>query len=446
MSAMTRLARCDVIRDSEMTDVGHFDALPLGIPEQGAKVRIVTKHSAVAVANSHRGRRALWPLLTDKLNVSTAESIADSTLEVLRFPKAKYNSFVFSADLTAATDNLGWPYIRELCSRLEIPFSWVSPSTLSGEPVCRGTGMGLPSSWPVLSIAHYCICRAVDPNHSFRIKGDDLIALWDVEQISHYHRLCEAVGFLINGKKTVSSVFWGTFCEVTYRRAGRTLYRQRDFSVRALCRGEPMPMEHWRYVASLGIPQKLLYGLHRLACRRWYRLAHKSKVEVYLPPQIGGLGFPPKRTTLMVSPKGSSLHRALHNGITIPLQMEEVGTSMLMYLRAFDRVKWSVNGSEEETARVKAKMYLLGRAAFIDCALGKWRKLSTSIGARVRRLAEFSRKFQKVSPEPFPTDYETVYRTISRLQVVDSDPLLWVGRSSEICTRDESLVSGVVRL
>jgi hypothetical protein len=89
---------------------------------------------------------------------------------------------------------------------------------------------------------------------------------------------------------------------------------------------------------------------------------------------------------------------------------------------------------------------LIGRAAFIDCAEGLWRKLSSSAGAKIRRLKNFTVKFQKVAPQPYPADFETVYRVVDSVQVVDADPLLWVGRSSEICPRDESLVSGVVRL
>lgn len=73
--------------------------------------------------------------------------------------------------------------------------------------------MGMPLTWPILSILHYTVAMEVDPTGSFRILGDDLIADWTPVQISIYEDYIQRCGCILNKSKSFLSRSKGVFAE-----------------------------------------------------------------------------------------------------------------------------------------------------------------------------------------------------------------------------------------
>lgn len=283
--------------------------------------------------------------------------------------------------------------------------------------------MGLPASWPVLSLAHYAICRVVDPTHSFRIKGDDLIALWTDFQISHYHKLCEQVGFLVNTKKSVVSDTMGVFCEVTYRREKKTLVRCSDFSIRSFCRGEPLQPDQWLMLIRHGASLKRLHFLTRKSCRAHLAVARKLGLDPYAAPSCGGWGFPPKDLDSKVQTRTSCIVRAMHNGQFVMRDPEGASGPLVqqMIKLNFDPIRWGANGTGDPVAWSRVFGLMVGRAAFVDASHGLLvsdRKKLLQKGRRLRELALINSKL-----EPFPTTYRTMYDVLHRLRPMGPPPV-----------------------
>jgi hypothetical protein len=395
------------------------DAVPLAIPEWGGKVRIVTRHSADLIAHSHRGRRTLFSMLVKNKHCATSDTLSDPDLDVLDFSQVQPGAKVFSADLSAATDFLGWPIIKMICQKAQIDFRWVSPTTLSGKPVCRGTAMGLPSSWPVLSLAHYAVCAVVDPGHAFKIKGDDLIALWPQVYIDRYYRLCAWVGFVPNKKKTVVSDRYGMFCEVTYFRTENKLSRMKDFSIRSFVKGEPLDHISWLKIHRRGVPLTRLSSMFTRFFRHWIYLSKLMKVPRYLPQACGGLGFPPRRMHQKMSWAEARAVGRCHNGIPNRVNDDRAGSTTKMFLKVLDSVIFSVEGRDVLTEKFRSKSALvLARAAFIDAVHGEYIRTEHSRRITVQRLSTLFRAISGPG-RPVPgTTYATAYDVADRLRVV----------------------------
>nr|UIW13850.1 MAG: RNA-dependent RNA polymerase [Rhizoctonia solani narnavirus 7] len=194
----------------------------LPIAEQGNKWRIVTKSpfeivllgqkvlkSHFSVLFKYRGSR--HPLVDADLSFY----VKDDNLE----------RKVYSADLSNATDYLSHEAIASACKILRIDEKLVKShdyETQFGTKVPkRGTFMGLPPSWIVLSTTHMAVCYVVDPSgRSFYIKGDDLIAYWTKVQWERYLDLMSKIGFKMNLKKSFISSTRGIFCEKPYKLSG----------------------------------------------------------------------------------------------------------------------------------------------------------------------------------------------------------------------------------
>nr|WOW34795.1 RNA-dependent RNA polymerase [Ustilaginoidea virens narnavirus virus 13] len=390
------------------------------IPEQGAKYRLVTKNDPATVAHSHRARRALFPLLSAQKHVSTSASLLDPELARLDIKPYK-GGRIFSADLTAATDLMGRPVISALCSRYGIPLSWVCSDTLDGVTVVRGTSMGLPASWPVLSLVHYAIARIVDPGHNFWIKGDDLIAFWSDFHIRLYRAMLDSVGFSLNEKKSVISDTLGVFCEVTYERKGNSLVRLRDFSLRGFCRGEPLPPDQWQMLVRHGATLKRLNFLTRKSCREYLRLSRRFGVDPYGPPAIGGLGMPPKAMSAKLTPRSSALIRAAHNGSFTVMDPESCSGPMVSRVRKamFDTISWGVEGKGSVDAFDELSSLMTARAAFVDAAHGRLKSGRFRRVQKMRRLVECA-KLNAGKAQPFPTTYATAYDVLHRLRPMEN--------------------------
>lgn len=107
---------------------------------------------------------------------------------------------------------------------LGIPFELFSGGTLTlnhcTKPILRGTLMGIPLSFPTLTLIHYWFCRYIvnAPVSSFYIKGDDLISLWPSRLIKFYSQnLQKYTGMVPNSSKEFISRNRGLFCEKPYQ-------------------------------------------------------------------------------------------------------------------------------------------------------------------------------------------------------------------------------------
>jgi hypothetical protein len=141
----------------------------------------------------------------------------------LKFRKRKGKLVLFSADLSAATDNLSQWAIRSVCGALKIPYDLVSGGDIDGHPIRRGTLMGIPLSWVVLSLVHAWACAEMGiPEGSFHLKGDDLVGLWTQEEIDTYStQLVVMTGMDLNPSKCICDAGFAVFCERMFVRTSR---------------------------------------------------------------------------------------------------------------------------------------------------------------------------------------------------------------------------------
>jgi hypothetical protein len=218
-------------------------AKTLIIKELGNKYRVVTPCDAVTVLNSHSERLRLKPRLYRSRAIGTP--LLERPLVFKLSIDDNSKRFLFSADLSAATDTLSWDCIDKLSRYWEfdprLVKSFTYESTIHGQVKPNtGTFMGLPLSWTVLSLTHEMICRVVDSSgESYFIKGDDLIAYWTIAQWLLYKELSASCGFVINDKKTMVSLTEGIFCEKFYRL------------------GRPTKIKGWRKVAIALYPEEI---------------------------------------------------------------------------------------------------------------------------------------------------------------------------------------------
>ncbi|QJT93742.1 RNA-dependent RNA polymerase [Erysiphe necator associated narnavirus 10] len=388
--------------------VPSYDAKPIAIAERGGKVRIVTKHDSELVALSATARRALWPFLNSESNRPLSVPLKDSTMVEVTFPKGRgHPSYkVFSADLSAATDYLSHEAISLVANKVGCPLSWISPLTLDNKPVFRGTAMGLPASWPVLSIIHYAICSVVDPNKGFYLKGDDLIALWNESQIESYYDLCDSVGFVVNKSKSVLSDRYGTFCEFYYQREGSLLRKLPIFSIKSWCESVPVKYDSALQLIDLGVRRSLIHRLNVLFCQRYLRVLRKVSIDPYLPEVIGGFGLLPKQPNRKVSKSYQIAISRVHNGLTNVNRLLFKGVCTDMYNNAFLQIKRSIHGSPD-LDKVAEEKYLsiLPRTIFVDITNKKYLQSIDSFRVCVDRLQDQKKKLLAQGGIPKPITY-----------------------------------------
>jgi hypothetical protein len=136
--------------------------------------------------------------------------------------KTKDKSFIYCADLTAATDRFPAEIQRVLLREL-LQDSGLSDSlwtllakrtftvSWSGEKVTYNCGqpMGAYGSWPLFALAHHLVveysaykAHARNPKRLYRLIGDDVI-ITDRATAVNYKRIMEGLGLTINASKTV---------------------------------------------------------------------------------------------------------------------------------------------------------------------------------------------------------------------------------------------------
>ncbi|QJT93741.1 RNA-dependent RNA polymerase [Erysiphe necator associated narnavirus 9] len=396
-----------------------LDAEPVALKEHGLKWRIVTRHSAGLIAEAQPTRRMLFSILSNSEHIVTSQSLCDPEMGTIEFSSPAEKAIVFSADLSTATDLLSHEIIDNVCCHFGVNKYHVRPETISGLPATRGTCMGLPGSWPVLSLVHYAVCAAVDSKHNFRIKGDDLIALWSQHQIDKYCRLLKTTGMILNHSKTVKSHCYGTFCEVSYRREHNRLVRLSDFSLRSLVKGIPVSSENWLVYHKYGAPLSKLNKLFRKCHRKHILLAREHKVPLYLPEKVGGLGFPPPNLDRKMSTHESCAVNAVNNGIHAPWSIGIGGKNQYQMYRSYIKQNMRfVHGTDDGTTDriVRSANMVLSRACLVDAMHSLSTISSPSISKRVKLLSKLFRNNVRCGT-PYPTTYRTAHKVCKTLRL-----------------------------
>jgi hypothetical protein len=192
---------------------------------------------------------------------------------------------LLSADLTAATDYLSSDCLTAIADALGFSPQLVTGGTIDGLEVKNGTLMGIPLSWPCLSLTHFSFIREVvkAPDGSYRLKGDDLIALWPQWMINKYFDLLEEyTGMVPNRLKSFIGPQRGIFCEKAYHRKGYLVSMDKmQVSLRALCCA-------WSpNGATSAIPEQLSAGVYlteqipRIGHARAHRLLTQIRPDLY---------------------------------------------------------------------------------------------------------------------------------------------------------------------
>jgi hypothetical protein len=395
------------------------------VAEHGWKVRGVTKSPARALADGSAYRRALFPLILREKHVVTSESLLDPELLEITFRRPKWWSLhVFSADFSDATTSMSHEVLKTFGEAFGVPLRLLYEGhTVMGKPVTTGCPMGLPVSWTALSIVHNAICELVDRNGCYRIKGDDLIALWSSHQISEYTRIAGAVGLVINEKTWVHRSM-GTFCEGDYRltwhgRDTAVLRRLPTFSLRSFVKNEPLPIDVVERFISRGVPRGVLHSMQLWFHSKWIKVAAEKSVPLYAPLGFGGLGFvsePDRQLDALTC----RMVNASHNG-TLVYDGEAVkhrglaGRVQSIYVRT----KWSVTGQFSASEIKAGYEQALARCSMID-ALGADHSGTRppSLGKRVRALGAMRRRFDaaRIPTVLVPTSVRTAYDVLARLR------------------------------
>jgi hypothetical protein len=332
------------------------------IPEWGGKSRIATVHYyGDATRSEMTGKRlrvemARHPSVRDCLagdpdtiELAPARGVApaymvpprgwDATDPANIDPNQLY---VFSADLTAATDTIRHDVLEVFCAQRGLALDDFRSKCIVHNkkvtPVTQGTDLGLGGSFPALCLIHASACEEIGMSRrSFRVKGDDLIGMWYGAQIIAYLRwIAPLTGMAPNLKKTMVCLFRGLYCEQAYKVHHTYSMNSRTYYV----------LTRLSYSMSLKLlhvtPQNLRFGEHKIfglgevlnravplegRVRVWklqtmnrYLCGIVSRFGAYtfLPASLGGLGLvtPTKNQTLPVEVLRYA--RAIANGGLLP--------------------------------------------------------------------------------------------------------------------------------
>lgn len=336
------------------------DSIPsssfLAVRERGYKVRAVTVSDYDLVAQGHKYRKAYFPVLSSLKNVTTSESLRDPDLNQIKFSgsrRFRRRRYVFSADFSTATDGLKHCVLRHACECLNLDTRVVFEGhRVNGRLTLSGAFMGLPMSWTLLSILHYAVARMVDPEHNFRIKGDDLIALWSKAQIALFRQLSADIGLVVNDKSATSSDK-GTFCEGMYSLHGRTLVRLPTFSIRSFVEGSILQPDQLLSLARRNVSFKNVAACQRiLLWRRCKAPAKRNKISLTVPTYLGGLGLVPNQPRALVKdPKAQAAFVAAHNGkLILPVgdQTKSSGLTAKVLAAFAQQLRWTYAAPEHQ--------------------------------------------------------------------------------------------------
>nr|QQD86178.1 RNA-dependent RNA polymerase [Botryosphaeria dothidea narnavirus 4] len=286
------------------------------IPEFGYKTRVVSCSEAVRIHKSESYRKPLYRLLE---RLPCCRRGLHDELGSLPFRKDPAGRLIYSADLSAATDRLDHGVLADFCDALHVPHDMVFGGTVDDRPMSTGTLMGIPCSWPMLSIVHaWAIWRAGISLRTCHLKGDDNIGRWTPKEISRYNQLLPRfTGMELNLQKSFVSKDAGTFCEKFFRQnVDGSVTIVPSFSIRGVMdrsssEGIPYQLRVRRYLwDNVGA---IRYRSLTAIQRAWAPEKLRGP-RVSLPLRFGGLEVLPIRPESRVSPELGWLYGAIHDG------------------------------------------------------------------------------------------------------------------------------------
>jgi hypothetical protein len=210
------------------------------------------------------------------------------------------NCFVFSSDLSRATDTVSHDIVNILVRELALQEIVVKHCFPDKTPWLRGIPMGMPASWSILTLTHAFVAFKVDSSGSFRIKGDDLIAYWTKAQINQYIDLIENLGYIVKRKCSYIHPTRGLFCENPYElRHSELIPLEGYFSFKFLSANTaefdlPSIARRLHGLVDEGVPREVVCNIQSMYLRKQIRLCRQMSVDPYVPAFFGGMGLVPK--------------------------------------------------------------------------------------------------------------------------------------------------------
>jgi hypothetical protein len=328
----------------------------------------------------------------------------------LDFPNAPKGAKVFSGDFSTATDTLSFEFLDLLCEQLGLdPVLVHRGQSVGGKPTTQGAFMGMPASWTCgLQMGHYAVARAVDPTLSFKIKGDDIIALWTDEMIALYRRLSTRVGLVLN-EKTMVSLTYGTYCEGDYYRRGKSLLRMATHSLRAFAEDNILSHSEIQKLLRRGCSRKRLHDLQLVAHAKQVDLARRKGVNLYARQELGGLGLMPADPHKRMDQTSARMLQLLHNGQlpVNPLPQEFKGSRISRVQECLAQGRYGIDSVPEDTEYFQElQRSYLTEAQFVDACLGRLepsRKVST--GKFIASQRSYVRKALRSPTRYHPSTY-----------------------------------------
>jgi len=293
------------------------DSEYIAVKTHGLKIRGVTKNNPSRVVLAHLYRNKLFRIATTCRG--TREALSDTPIVLSFGPRSEAQ--YYSIDLTKASDGLKLSWISRLCEIFELPPELVYDFSVDGIEVKRGLFMGMPLTWPLLTITHYLICSFVDPKGFWYLKGDDLVCYWTEIMFYRYKVLLRVVGLILNEKKTFVSKNHATFCEGFYRSFKHELRLVPNYPLRGLIHKprdgqfiENCSNLAWSFVRR-GLNRHKSFGLLELCYS--YELAkfRKSGIQLFYPQYLGGLGLPPLDTEVKLTKGISRYVQGIYLGV-----------------------------------------------------------------------------------------------------------------------------------
>jgi hypothetical protein len=280
-------------------------ALPMAVSELGYKARIVTKSNAGSILRASTYRPKLYNLLYSIKQCHAGVTGEEPFIKVRE--DGSYRT-IFSCDLSKATDTIGhWVFndfidilgLPPECLLPEDPFLWT-----------RGTPMGCPLGWSILSLINYYCGINADPTGQFVIKGDDLLAYWNKRNRSKYRELARLFGLVVKNERQGSFVGRdrGFYCERPFAINQDGEIRQLDgyVSLRLLVEDQPasgakasitdagLVKAQSLHKLVESVPRQVVFDLQKIVCGHILTLASIFKIDPYVPIIFGGLGLVPK--------------------------------------------------------------------------------------------------------------------------------------------------------
>lgn len=254
--------------------------------------------------------------------------------------------------------------------------------------------MGLPTSWAILSLFHWMLCRSVGLRN-FALRGDDMICRMTEDQFSDYEERSRALGLSLNYRKTFISADAGVFCEEHYR-----VDRDQLILVPACSLRWVNPSDTERPVLTLsetceGIARKG-YSRHRLrsiACAMYPELfSSRYKAPLYVPSRFGGRGLPPPSPGSKVKPfEGEKIVYACTHGCSPPVSFSVTGPAQTLLSKHLGQVVWSTSVKDACLHYDRVVSLSRSRCVISDIAHGCVKERSLSLSEIYALLSKYFR-------------------------------------------------------